>query len=398
MDSNATAVIVGMELNGLGILRSLGGAGVQTLAVDTSFNKPGMLSRFGKKKLIRGLHGEPLVDALLDISKQFSEPAILFLTKEQSVVTVSRLRHALQPTYRFLLPDHSTLMTLLSKSGFQRIAETCGAKIPRAIYATTSAELRQASELTWPCVLKPDTKSEQYGKKHPKCYIANSLIEAERLFCNLRELCPGVLVQEMIYGDDSSIYFCLQYRGESGELIRSFTGRKIRSWPPRIGGTASCVAAPEAEAKLTAVTNRFYSRIYCPGLVSMEYKWDEKSSEFVMIEPTIGRTDHQAEVATLNGVNIPLAAFRYLIGKTEKEMPSSNGLQIWRDPLSDRWSAMSQRSESKGVSSISNGRLWDAYFRMSDPMPWCGFMTNRVTTRFSRLIKNVWRRSSKRLS
>ena len=47
----------------------------------------------------------------------------------------------------------------------------------------------------------------------------------------------------------------------------------------------------------------------------MEYKRDVRTGRFVMIEPTVGRSDFQEEVATLNGVNIPNAAYCSAVGQ-----------------------------------------------------------------------------------
>src|SRR3546814_6627002 len=98
-----------------------------------------------------------------------------------------------------------------------------------------------------------------------------------------------VVVQEWIEGPDSSIYFCLQCLDRHGQVVASFTGRKIRSWPPQVGGTASCVAAPEVHAELSAMTTRFFQAAGVIGLASMEYKRDTRSGEFRMVEPTIDR-------------------------------------------------------------------------------------------------------------
>ena len=50
------------------------------------------------------------------------------------------------------------------------------------------------------------------------------------------------------------------------------------------------------------------------GMGSIEYKWDDNHRRFVMVEPTVGRTDWQEEIATLSGVNIPLSAYRHEVG------------------------------------------------------------------------------------
>ena len=61
--------------------------------------------------------------------------------------------------------------------------------------------------------------------------------------------------------------------------------------------------------ELTLLTNRFFSGVGFVGLCSMEFKRDARTNQFYMIEPTVGRTDYQEEIASLNGVNIPLAAY-----------------------------------------------------------------------------------------
>ncbi len=36
------------------------------------------------------------------------------------------------------------------------------------------------------------------------------------------------------------------------------------------------------------------------GLGSLEFKWDAQGRRFLIIEPTVGRTDMQEEIPTLN--------------------------------------------------------------------------------------------------
>jgi hypothetical protein len=50
------------------------------------------------------------------------------------------------------------------------------------------------------------------------------------------------------------------------------------------------------------------------GFGGIEYKRDARDGRFLIIEPTVGRTDWQEEVATLAGVNIPLMACRHELG------------------------------------------------------------------------------------
>ena len=78
--------------------------------------------------------------------------------------------------------------------------------------------------------------------------------------------CRVVVVQEWIEGQDSDIFFCLQYRATGGATVCSFTGRKLCIWPPDVGTTASCTAAaPEVRTILQPLTEAFFKRMSLSG-------------------------------------------------------------------------------------------------------------------------------------
>jgi predicted ATP-grasp superfamily ATP-dependent carboligase len=176
------------------------------------------------------------------------------------------------------------------------------------------------------------------------------------------------VVQEWIEGRDSDIYFCLQYLDGQGQAVVSFTGRKIRSWPPQVGGTASCTAAPEAHAELSALTANFFRDAGVVGMAGMEYKRDSRTREFRMVEPTIGRTDYQEEVATLNGVNLPHAAWCCELGLPFPDTAAIRRPIAWRVRSEDVQSAALQ-GESPRDGYPHGARIADALFRWTDPAP-----------------------------
>jgi len=164
--------------------------------------------------------------------------------------------------------------------------------------------------------------------------------------------------------------------------VASFVGRKLRSWPPRIGGTASCISAPEHHDELSDMTSIFFRQVGFVGMGSMEYKRDSRDGRFYMVEPTVGRTDFQQEVATVNGVNIPFAAY---CEETGAALPPWHYLQpakIWRDPVVDRWAAEEQGSARARPAAD----IVDAYWRANDPLPWCVLTLERVRARCQVLL------------
>ena len=189
-----------------------------------------------------------------------------------------------------------------------------------------------------------------------------------------------MVVQQWIEGHDNDIFFCLQYAANTVDApVGSFTGRKIRAWPPRVGGTASCVSAPEVHDELSKVTARFFRETGVVGMAGMEFKRDRRDGRFYMIEPTIARTDFQHEVATVNGVNLPYLAYCFELGLPLPKARLRSPRRVWREPLIDRWSAETQGMADE--SGFGGAEVVDAWWRITDPLPWVDFMTRRIKGR-----------------
>jgi D-aspartate ligase len=360
------AIVVGVDLNGLGVLRSLGRAAIPCVALDTDLSKPTMRTRYGTKIQFGALSGPEFVDELMRIRSRFSRKPVLFLTQEATVATASEQYKKIREAFRISLPPHATMTTLLDKVLFQAEAEKYDCPIPRAFLLKVDSSESIPPDLRFPCVLKPTTKNPDYEKQFRKAYKVQDANEAASLWQQIRLVVDEAIVQEWIEGTDSDVYFCLQYRSRSQRT--SFVGRKLLQWPPLVGGTASCVPAPEHANELTALTDRFFDLVGMIGICSMEFKRDRRDGKFYMVEPTVGRTDHQEEVATLNGVNIPLAAYY-----GEQEQPAPLSLRVdppreWRDSIA-RYRALEKIGTIEDINSAPVAHISDAYFRWDDPAP-----------------------------
>jgi predicted ATP-grasp superfamily ATP-dependent carboligase len=375
------AVVVGGGLNALGIVRSLGAVNIPVIVVDTDPKSPAMRSRYGRKLLCEAVEGDAFVKRMIELGKQHGEKLMLFVTEEKTVDEVSASRTRLAPYFHLRLPEHERLMALMHKQGFQELAEAVGAPVPRTVRLESKADLPRIEALKFPCVFKPARKDYGYGARFKKAYKVMSPAEVAELYEEIYPVLADMVVQEWIEGADNEVYFCLQYVGEGGEVVSSFTGRKIRAWPPRIGGTASCTAAWEVADQLDEMTTTFFSQVGFTGMGSMEYKRDERDGRFYMVEPTVARTDFQEEVASLNGVNIPEAAYRYELGLPQVAPAKVPVPRIWREPVTDRWSF----EETGGADPRSRDHaVCDAYWRWNDPRPWIDLILGRIGARLGR--------------
>mgnify|MGYP003945581205 CR=1 FL=1 len=370
MTFDTPAVVVGAGANGLGVARSLARARVPVWLLDSDARRAEMHTRAANPLVVRSLQGETLIEELvrLGTAKFSGLRPVLLLTQEESVKTVSHNRDRLLALYRFTLPPIDVVDALLHKQGFQRRAEQLGSPIPTLVHVRTLADLPALENLHYPVVIKPGERNVEYSRQFKKAYRVDSAAEAVELICRVLLVMPDVVVQEWIEGPDSNIYFCLQYLDQRGQVVGSFTGHKIRSWPPQVGGTASCVAAPKVHEELSAMTTQLFQAAGVIGMASMEYKRDVRSCEFRMVEPTVGRTDYQEEVATLNGVNLPHAAWCSELGLPFPAPTATKRPVVWRVRSEDAQSAIAQGQRlTQGYP--RGGQVADALCRWRDPMP-----------------------------
>jgi predicted ATP-grasp superfamily ATP-dependent carboligase len=173
-----------------------------------------------------------------------------------------------------------------------------------------------------------------------------------------------VIVQEWIEGSNDSIYFSLCCLGNPKPV--AFTGRKGRSWPPQIGFTASCWAAPEAAEELEDITIRFFNQVgVTAGLASMEFKQDTRDGRFLMIEPTVARADRQVEISTFCGVNLCHVAYCNAAGLPHPLL-HYDPRHVWRDEFTDfiaAWTLGIRCSYPPGH------EIHNAHWRWDDPAP-----------------------------
>ena len=375
------AVVVGSSINALGVVRSLGSRGVRVALLSKEGSEPcAALSCYSKRHLTVDSY-DRLVERLAECSPINGGRPVLFVTEEEAVRAVSEGREVLEGRYAIRLPAHERLMELMHKDGIQRLCELHGFSIPKALRIRNMDEAQSCGSLRYPCVLKPGWHDDEYSRRFNKAYILASAKEAVERCGEILPVLPDVIVQEWIDGGDDDIYFCMQYVGREYETVASFTGRKLRSWPPKVGGTASCIGAEDAAETLGERSARFFRAVEFQGMGSLEFKRDRRDGEYYVVEPTVARTDFQEEVATLHGINLPYAAYRYECGLSLPEMKQGAPV-IWRVADSDEQSAAIQGAHP----SFDSHRVIDALFRWDDSKPWLSQQWRRVARRARSLL------------
>lgn len=360
MPDLSPAVVVGGQVNGLGVVRSLAMGGVRTITVDTTLTRPAMWSRFSARVLVENLSGPVLVDSLVQLQKRIGGRPVMILADEIAVGTVSRHRDTLAAAYQFRLPSAEMVRTLEDKAGFLAFAKRHHLPVPATLVLSHAAELAQLAALRYPVIVKPaDKRSVHTGRSRRIELVANA--DAARAICREMLGTAGrIVVQEWIDGPDSEIYFSLFYRDKFTKTTSVFHGRKVTSHPPRVGSTAVCVAAPEAADALGPITETFVEASDYEGFGSLEFKRSATTGQYLIIEPTVARTDWQEEIATLSGVNLPLIGYRHALGLPPLDVKPHDRRVAWRETF---------LRGHDGAGALSGIRTYDGYWRNDDPGP-----------------------------
>jgi D-aspartate ligase len=258
-----------------------------------------------------------LIAGLMTVGKRLDRKAPLFITKDESVIWISKFRSELSQFYEISLPEHEVVDLLMNKGSFGDLAKAEGWPIPSSWKISNHDELRSVlPELSFPCVLKPQVKNSAFrNSPNRKAYKVLSAAELVRRYDAVAQCESEVVVQEWIAGGDDRIAFCLSYADRDGKPLALFPGMKLRQRPIEVGNTALAQAAPKAWVEpIAALTERIWQRVGFKGVGSVEYKMRLGSDEPVIMEPTVGRTNYQNEVAVINGTNIPAIAYCDLAG------------------------------------------------------------------------------------
>ena len=379
------AVVLGLELNGLDVVRALGRHRVPVVGVDSDLEGPGALSKYLLFRVqTPDIRGPAVVDTLRELASDGRTYA-LFPTMDATVLALSEARDRLPSNVVFRLPDKDTVRRLMYKDRFRALALEHGLAGPGHVTVRDRSSLDAAvGALRFPVVMKPLFKRAGGAGKAVRVEDPARAGETYEAFGG-----GEVILEEWIPGGDGEVYFCLVAFGEEGECLGTFMGRKIRQWPPLTGGTAS--AEPAKLPGLEAETVRFFRAVGYRGLGSMEYKRDPRDGRFLAIEPTVGRTDFQSGIATANGVNLPLALFGNMAGVAVQTPRPCRRPVKWRETTADYRAASLAMARGaltrKAWRRSLAGPCVSALFSLDDPGPWAVDLFRRARGRALRLFR-----------
>jgi D-aspartate ligase len=315
MNTQARAVVLGMGVNGLGVTRSLGEAGIRVTAVDTTRWAPEAFSRYCEPLVCPSPVTEPerVLELLLAEGKKLDRPAVLLPTSDAFALFLSRHRAELGQRFLFALPAPSVSEAFVDKQLQHQMAERTGIPCPRTFYPSRGADIARIKHaIDYPAFLKPRLAHLWGPVFGTKGFRIDGPADLERRLAEIAPSGLGVIAQSIIPGPNTNHYHVCAYIDASNRPLGLYLQRKIRQYPTDFGNGVLNESVRAQDAMELGV--EYLQRLQYRGLTFIEFKRDARTGELTLIELN-PRLPQSNILATRCGVNLPLLAYLDLTGQ-----------------------------------------------------------------------------------
>lgn len=380
IDKNSVPVVVlvSSQHGGLGIIRSLGRAGIPVYGVHRDLWEPAARSRFLRRSFAWDFASSAASDSvtfLLKVADKIGERPILIPTSDVTALFLAENAEPLSPGYLFSTSSAEVVRTFSSK---RHTCELCHKlAIPTAEIAYPQSRediLAFAQTATFPVILKGEYGEFQL-KRGTKARVT-IVLTAEALLgiydLNAENGPPGIIVQEYIPGDDDTVWMFNGYFNERSERLFGATGRKLRQFPAHRGST--CLGICAKNEVVESQTIRLMQAVRYRGPLDLGFRFDARDSQYKLLDvnPRIGSTFRLFAAST--GLDVVRAFYLDLTGQAVPYAQVREGRK-WMVEANDIVSSWSDLREGKltpgkWIRSL-RGVQECAWLNWNDPIPAC---------------------------
>jgi D-aspartate ligase len=280
----------------MGAIRSLGRAGVPVYGVHEDRLAPAGMSKYLTGRFVwPTMVDDPqqLLQGMTSMAGKIGRRAILLPTDDRAAVFVAE--HGPRLREHFCFPNQPAGLSrrLADKLELFRICRALGVASPDVVVPTSRDDVVEFSQrVLFPVMLKltQGSMSESSILLTTGIFptmIANSPGELLSLFDRVEPLHAGpVLLQECI--PDGEDWIVHGYCNERSECLVGFTGVKLRSYPPRTGGTTLGIC--RSNPALLDQAKILFRRLGYRGILDMDWRLDHRDGQYKLLDfnPRVG--------------------------------------------------------------------------------------------------------------
>ena len=316
-NSVPVVVLVSSQHGGLGLIRSLGRAGVCIYGVHRYSWEPSAWSRY-----LQGIFCWDFLSAstpdslsfLLDVARQIGRQPILIPTSDITALFVAENATALGEWYLTATPPLEAVRTFSSKKRTADLCEKLGIPCPQtALPRARQDVLDFIQKATFPLIVKGDHAEFMEGRGH----IARvSIVATDSALLDLYDLnAEGKLIfQEYIPGGDDASWMFNGYFNARSQCLFGSTGRKLRQFPSHRGET--CLGICLRNDVVETQTMKLMQAVAYRGPLDLGFRFDARDGRYKLLDvnPRIGSTFRL--FAAQNGLDVVRALYLDVTGQT----------------------------------------------------------------------------------
>jgi predicted ATP-grasp superfamily ATP-dependent carboligase len=381
--------------NGLGIIRGLAEKGLHSLALDHRANAIGFASRYATGLKCPDPHtsSEDFASFLAALGQEMPGKGVLLITHDTYLAEVTMRASELAPFFYFTAPPWPILRRVMDKKIQYQTAMAHGIAVPRTFFLDdTPPDQIDPRALAWPAIVKA-----RFGKSFNRAtgrqvLIAHSMEEVQAGYEEFDQF--GLMLQEIIPGEDDRLYTFGSCLGRSGEALASFTGRKLRQHP--VGFGTALVAERTDTPELAEQGTRLLRALDFFGPSQIEFKLDPRDGQFKLVEVN-ARFWKWHSLAAACGANVAYAAYCDAIGDLPEQQAAIDVHKVWTMALND-WIITGRRVlhgayPFRSLCETYMSPFLDGVFCWGDPLPGAALLWHKLRRRWSHLLQRLQARA-----
>ena len=376
------ALVFNCHITGLAVARSLGKRGVPVVGLDRDENGYGLHS---KLTAVAGRCPYPLddergfIDLLLEIGAELKRKAVLFPCLDEWVFAVARHRRELEEYFLIPFSEIETVERILDKNLLYRKCEARGIPIPRTFYLDEQTPEQIATEIEFPCIVKPALQREFTNEFGQKVFR----VETREQFFAIYERAArhALLAQEIVGSGVDSFYSLCSYISRDGEAKGVFVGRKLEQYPPDFG--TACLVDSRYVGEIVERGVDILREFGYHGISEVEFLRDERDGEFKLLDINT-RVWKWIGLPITAGIDLPWLAYADAVyGKVKTADRQRDGMkwvylkdyvELRRGQVGVRETTLSEKDWLELMAGEDSREIVDAVLSKDDPVPFVRMM------------------------
>ncbi|MGH3253666.1 MAG: ATP-grasp domain-containing protein [Trebonia sp.] len=405
MDVSTPAVVLKFDQNvmhhgGLGVIRSLGRAGVPVYGVHEDGLAPAAGSRYLRGRLF--WRPDPaavdrVLAGLARLAGFIGRPAVLLPTDDAGAIFLAEHGAGLRGSFLFPDPPPDLPRRVAGKYSLHEVCRDLGVASPRSALPGSLGQAREFGRAAgYPVIGKLTAPWSAPGLRSTR------VVADERELGLIYDACAragaGLMLQEFVPGGGEHDWFFHGYCDAGSQCRPAFTGVKERSYPSAAGLTSFGRSAPNAALR-DAVAG-FLARLGYRGPLDLDLRLDARDGRYHLLDfnPRLGAQFRVFRDTA--GTDVALAAYLDLTGQPIPAGAQVDGRSFLvenYDPVGafGRWRA-GELGWRSWLASVRGADEW-AWFATDDLRPFglmCVRMGWRAATRTLPFSRSALSRSA----